>query len=257
MNELVNWYFSVNERGMQFASHQVAAAVKSARLNTHLKPHCLYNGSSAEDIAWLEDQGAVVIRHEASFAKELKVGYGKNYRIFSGHWLRVDIPVIEDKEEFVLYTDIDVMFLRHPTLETSLDLLGVVSEERDGASFFNNGVMIMNVPRLKECHTAFTNAIRKRLLNDFKYPAHDQASYNRFFRGKTNEIARELNWRPYWGKNEDAEIVHFHGPKPEQVELLVRGEPQDIGENLIALWERDRVGYKYFTNLYEEIVKAA
>jgi hypothetical protein len=29
-----------------------------------------------------------------------------------------------------------------------------------------------------------------------------------------------LNWKPYWGENAQAKIIHFHGPKPFQRDYL-------------------------------------
>jgi hypothetical protein len=36
-----------------------------------------------------------------------------------------------------------------------------------------------------------------------------------FFRhGGWKPLRPELNWKPYWGINPAAKIIHFHGPKP-------------------------------------------
>ena len=31
---------------------------------------------------------------------------------------------------------------------------------------------------------------------------------------KWDDLPLELNWKPYWGENERASVVHFHGLKP-------------------------------------------
>ncbi|TYC93269.1 hypothetical protein [Novosphingobium sp. BW1] len=165
----------------------------------------------------------------------------------------MDIPILETRDDFVLYTDVDVIFLKHPELKEPVDILGVVPEERDGAIMFNNGVMVMNVPALRADHASFVAAIRARVLNDFKYPAHDQASYNRRYRKRFTEMPRSLNWRPYWGRNADAAIVHFHGPKADQARALERGEAGDIHPPLQALWQSDPEGYRYYCEIYEDL----
>ena len=39
----------------------------------------------------------------------------------------------------------------------------------------------------------------------------------------------ELNWKPYWGLNSNAEIVHFHGPKPSLVlEFLTKSDVKSL-----------------------------
>lgn len=255
MFELRKWYFAVNDRGLINAKDQIKAAVRSSQKNTNLEPFCLYPGDNEENYAWLTSLGVNVLRHEASFADAMRIGYGKKYRIFSGHWLRVDIPIIENRDHHVLYTDIDVLFMNHPTLKDLPDLLGVVPEDRNGASMFNNGVMVMNIHALRADHGAFVEAIRKRMLSDFSYPAHDQTSYNRFYRGRYSEIPREYNWRPYWGKNNGASIIHFHGPKPEQAEELDAGRAGNIPQPLIDLWKLDPLAYRYYSDMYHRMLE--
>ena len=42
----------------------------------------------------------------------------------------------------------------------------------------------------------------------------DQGAYNEYFQGAFNCLTYPLfNWKPYWVENEDAKIIHFHGPK--------------------------------------------
>lgn len=251
---LKRWYFTVNDRGLLNAKNQIEVAVRSAQNNTELEPFCIYAGNDEKNISWLKSLGVSVIIHEASFSDAMRIGYGDKYRIFSGHWLRVDIPIIEDKYEHILYTDIDVLFMKHPVPDNLPDLLGVVTEERNGGEMFNNGVMVMNIPALREDHKAFVSAIRKRMLNNFTYPAHDQASYNRFYRRRHSEIDRGFNWRPYWGKNDQASIIHFHGPKPDQAEDLERGRGKKISQVLIDLWRQNPEAYKFYGSVCRKVV---
>ena len=44
----------------------------------------------------------------------------------------------------------------------------------------------------------------------------DQGAYNEFYSGKFVVHRWPLfNWKPYWGFNARAKLVHFHGPKPD------------------------------------------
>ena len=40
----------------------------------------------------------------------------------------------------------------------------------------------------------------------------------RYFQRPSNltMLPPRFNWKPYWGMDKDAVIVHFHGPKPER-----------------------------------------
>ena len=111
---LRTWYFCINEAGFERSLGLLTAAVTSARRNTALRPVALYNGADPGHEAQLRALGAEVVRHRSSFEDDLRVGYGERFEAFSGHWLRVDLPLVAREEDVVLYTDVDVMFLRHP-----------------------------------------------------------------------------------------------------------------------------------------------
>lgn len=44
------------------------------------------------------------------------------------------------------------------------------------------------------------------------------------YKGRWDRLAPEYNWKPYWGLNPNAKIVHFHGIKVENIERVFRGE---------------------------------
>lgn len=252
------WYFAINPRGFAGSYEQIAVAVRSARRNTELMPICLYNGDDPSHVEMLKRLGVeTVIQHRSSFEDDLRLGYKDDFNKFSGHWLRVDIPLIEDTEELVLYTDTDVMFLAEPAVEQAPRLLSAAPEfDMDNWGYFNSGVMVMNVPALRRVHSEFVAAIKDRLHNNFRYPAHDQASFNQFF-GKTyDRLDVAMNWKPYWGVNERARIVHFHGPKPFHVEKLVKNSPEAARfiPDYAKIWKKNVEAYEYYTMLYRSFI---
>jgi hypothetical protein len=260
---LAKWYFCVNERGFDKAFPLMVAAVGSARANTALHPVCLYNGANERHVERLAALGVEVLRHRSSLEADLRAGYGERYDTFSGHWLRIDIPLVERDEEIVLYTDTDVMFLAPPRLAAAPRLIAAAPEfELADLTYFSSGVLVMNVPRLRRLHDRFAAAIRTRLRrDDFLYPAHDQESYNRFF-GPTalNRLRRRaftpmdpaLNWKPFWGLNNRASIVHFHGPKPRQVRRLAElGDRAPMSDGFKSLWRRAPEAYEAYARLWE------
>jgi hypothetical protein len=254
---LRKWYFCVNEAGFDGSRPLIAAAVASCLANTSLRPFGIYNGNDASHVSWLEARGVTVVRHRSSLEDDLRLAYGDRFNQFSGHWLRIDLPLIETEEEAVLYTDNDVMFLREPEINAVPRLLSAAPEfELTKLSYFNSGVMVLNLPSLRRVHEAFTGAIRRRLRGDFRYPAHDQESYNRFFgprvlnrlQGRTfTPMSPTLNWKPYWGLNPEAQIVHFHGPKPRHIQKFVATEgPSAVSDLYRTLWRRSPETYAVY-----------
>ena len=65
----------------------------------------------------------------------------------------------------------------------------------------------------------------------------DQEAYRAFYKGAWDTLPLDLNWKPYWGINEAAQIIHFHGPKPAALRKLFAdpnyGAP-DIWRQLFA-----------------------
>jgi hypothetical protein len=52
------------------------------------------------------------------------------------------------------------------------------------------------------------------VAREFKFVAFDQGALNEFYGPSREVLGREYNWKPHWGVDENAVIVHFHGPKP-------------------------------------------
>ena len=195
--------------------------------------------------------------------REAAVAIGK------GALLRVELPTIAPQfgveDEYVLYTDVDVMFKRDPCglLENCTPRYFAVAPERHTADGMNSGVMLMNMPRLRRDAAPFY-AYLARHLPRFRTKAWDQDGYAEFYSwahppvmlrklarrlgiGKTrvwdriplelnpdplwDELPLELNWKAYWPSSENAAIVHFHGPKPGDRERCRRLQcPPNIQE---------------------------
>lgn len=88
------------------------------------------------------------------------------------------------------------------------------SAEMDRLNFdcFNTGIMVMNIKNLRNTYDDFTNYIVNNLS---KFRTFDQTAYQYFYgREKLTPLPEIYNYKPYWGRNENAVIVHFHGPKP-------------------------------------------
>ena len=109
----MKWYFGFNEETDWFENYfrYIKTAVNSARKNTNLEPHFLYDGLPNELTKWLVYQGVTIhsvrSRFYEVFRKRLSPA---GFRVASGAYLRAEIPDLEP-DPFVLYTDCDVMFM--------------------------------------------------------------------------------------------------------------------------------------------------
>lgn len=252
MPQLRKWYFALNDAGFRRVRPQWRVAVASARANTALRPICLYNGTEAAHIDELTRAGVEVVRHTSSVEPALRKGYGDKYDVFSGHWLRIDIPLIETEDDVVLYTDIDVMFLRQPRVRWRPRYLAAAPERyRLRLRHFNSGVLVMNVPALRRVHDAFRAAIAARFETDYQPRGQDQISYNAFFRHKRGFLDHAMNWKPYWGVNPRARIVHFHGPKPKDVRRIVRDPHGAPSKPYVDLWRLNPAAYAHYAGLFD------
>ena len=225
----MKWYFGINEQGVSSdAGHLARLAVISAQRNTDLKPHLLYRGERNRFTAWMEDRGVTVIDTLPQFEPVLRraINGGWYPSGLTGHWLRTEICHIEQQDEFVLYTDVDVIFLR------SIDLgrlrprfFACAPETRiDERTHFSSGVMLMNVPALRADYPRLRATIEARFLEGPRVPFHDQAIYNSVYAGQWDLLDPVYNWKPYWAANPSAAIFHFHGPKVDAIRAMIDGK---------------------------------
>lgn len=259
MPRLRNWYFAINRHGLLHAFDQVQVAVLSAQAHTSLAPICLFDAEEgAVDVApkldWLRGRGVKLVPHKASFVPGLRALHGDQMDIFSGHWLRCDIPLIETVEQYVLYTDVDVMFVG-PVEDNTVwprFIACAPEHEQTDLSYFNSGVMVMNVPNLRPCLSLLAEIALRQ--NDRAAPYNDQGVFNHMFRGHWDNLPLAWNWKPYWGQSDSARIIHFHGPKPRLVRRLLTGNRTDVPEPLITIFERNPAGYAYYSEAFYELL---
>lgn len=257
---LRKWYFAINDAGLPHFDRCIRAAVKSAQANTRLKPICLYSGDGAPFINEIERDGVQVIRWKPSLAAAIastENANGWHKGIATGANLRLDIPLIEKTDPYVLYTDCDVLFLRHPKLEPKPEFFAAAPEnDPNDWSFANTGVLIINVENMRRDHADLTAFAAPR-LNTFGPKGHgtyDQGILNAYYEGRWSHLPLEMNWKPYWGWNPNASIVHFHGPKPQFIEAILsgKGDVPKVYENIYA---KSPEGSQRYLELFHQVEK--
>ena len=259
----MKWVFTIHEGSSvlnrRFLS-SVKVAVTSARFRTSLIPICVTTSLPTSTLSkWLVKNGVRVINHVPWWAEEMKdriqglnalsaseeriraapSHLSNDPHAMIGTFLRVDIPILGFIDQFMLYTDVDVMFAKGVSW---LQVLGSLKTphhknyakpgsfgvpEYFGASCetqkttdpnnFNAGVMLMNMRNLRDTHDEFMKFIFKSPDFNWKTGPGDQGAYKEFYRVRGTTQATllpfELNWKTYWEHSDDATLIHFHGPK--------------------------------------------
>lgn len=201
----------------------------SARKNTSLQLICLYDGQVNDPTyRLLESYGVEILLHTLPYKQELMEIYphewmvnelGKviDYNRIFGTFMRMEIPAVEKEDEYVLYCDMDVLFLddiRPEDLPRPAYLAAAPEFEKDATkmTYFNAGVLLMNIQGMQVKRQEFLERMRKRERNTFNL--FDQGYLNELCFKDMEVLPVTYNWKPYWGIEPHAKLIHFHGMKP-------------------------------------------
>ncbi len=239
----LKWFLCFNENGNGTDSElfkEAQVAVVTAKATNDLEIHLIYDGDNEGVIGWFKSEGVRVHKLESSIKKHVLSHQGKlkgNPRLICGTFLRLEIPrvvrdILKADDEHVLYTDTDVIFMGDVTrivsshkpayLGLSYENVGPEQKNHGEHAVYNTGSMVINVTKMRGDFDAFMRWCTDNLTTI----VHDQDAINRYYAGRMELASPLLNWKPYWGKNKDAAIIHFHGPKPTaslKVLLLMKG----------------------------------
>jgi hypothetical protein len=258
----MKWVFATNQGSLEKSNNEyprlIRAAVGSAIENTTLQPFMVYDGAETAFTREMQDRGVTIVQHRLGFYEFIKKYQEQNH---PGNWrylqtatsafLRVDLPLLFKRDDFLLYTDCDIIFLRDPQLEMVRPEYFSCAPERvrGDRAHFNSGVMVMNLKTLARTHATFCEYIKQ---NYAKLVSFDQGAYSGHYDNMHDILPDELNWKPYWGLNSNAQIVHFHGPKPS-LALKFLAKPGVESPRIIReLFEENPQAYKVFLQKWSE-----
>lgn len=214
----------------------VLVAAHSAIKNTDLEAHLIYDGSKNEITEYLSSIGVKIHYHRSGAAHLIdsaKAQYGYVPSVARGAYLRLDIPLVEHEDEYVIYTDCDVIFFSPPNfLNINPEILAAAPEYASTSTMptpynkiFNSGVMLLNVRKFREEREALVEFAKS---HDFYFHGdggfYDQGALNKFFAGRWGQLSQALNWRPFGGALMPPTILHFHGTKPYELAYILAGE---------------------------------
>jgi hypothetical protein len=199
-------------------------AIATCRRYTSLSPAVLSTGFRADFKIALQRFDVELVEVDTPMAPAiLEANRTAGYPLQAiGNYLRYEACNLFPSEDVILYCDCDVIFIRDPILPPSTAILSAGPEDKpNDYEHFNSGVLLMNIPAFSSEISQFYQFSQERLLNFF--PGFDQPSLNAYFGSRIERLPLELNWRPYWGPNAAASIVHFHGVKYGGVTDLLAG----------------------------------
>jgi predicted O-methyltransferase YrrM len=258
----MKWVFATNQGSLEKSNNEyprlIRAAVSSAIENTTLQPFMVYDGAETAFTREMQDRGVTIVQHRLSFYEFIRNYQEQNH---PGNWrylqtatsayLRVDLPLLFKRDDFLLYTDCDIIFLRDPQLDMFRPEYFSCAPERVRGDrvHFNSGVMVMNLKTLAKTHATFCEYIKQ---NYAKLVSFDQGAYRTHYDNMQDLLPDELNWKPYWGLNSNAQIIHFHGPKPS-LALEFFTKPRVASPPLIReLFDENPQSYKVFLQKWSE-----
>ena len=216
------WFSGINNHNKElylgYIKMYTVAVLSCKKTNPNIKPYLILDGEEDEHIQNLIKLGVEIIHHKNNFYNDLK-NYYKDNTIAFGAFLRIDIPKICEKlnieDDYVLYTDNDVMFINDVSLlyekkPNYFLCAGEFSKEFYHHSM-NTGVMWINWKNMNNIYDKFVEFI----VNNFNnFQTYDQDALKQFFNTNVEELDYNFNYKPYWGPSNDIKILHFHGPKP-------------------------------------------
>jgi hypothetical protein len=246
----VSWFFAMTAETLSGFEDCIRVAVHTAPPS--LVPHLLYDGPEDAFTREMRSRGVTVTRNRISFYERLQEAQQRRYpslggfymRIAAGAFQRLDIPNLCD-DEYVLYTDCDMMFSAGTDVgqfepstfmaAPQFNMMGHLTKDvRKGLPLvpeLNSGVMVINVPQLRRDLPGILSLGCEMAEFDLGY---DQQFLDIYYRGSWAPLAPSYNWKPYWGPNPLANIVHFHGPKPSLLRKFIDGEVDPATMGLVG-----------------------
>lgn len=224
-------------------------SINSALKNTDFEVFLIFDGNKNE--LNLPKEVTVIEHRHRCYSTFLN--YDDNIRIASGAFLRTEIPFLIKslgyEDNFSLYCDYDVILQKKDFSELhELNPRYFAASTEFGKtnwSYINTGVMLMNINNLFNDDKKILNYIEENIES---LDVFDQTLYNNLYQGKIDKLPITYNWKPYWGINDNAKIIHFHGIKP-------LNEYKNIDKTLLKYYIDNKLSYEYYEKIFKNYKK--
>ncbi len=260
----MKWYAAISSYSSPEYIEMLETAIITCKRNTRFSINLICDKKNTVIEKIKDKHGINVIYYSGKVFSTFIKKFQHDERLLgiAGTYLRADIPIVEETDDFVLYTDADVIFGNPNIGKTPIpvpDYFAAAPEfDSNNWSYFNAGSMLMNVKNLKSDHKRFADFVIPNFEMLFNH-AHDQGAYNHLYKDMWTRLPVEYNWKPNWGINEKSVVVHFHGPKPKDIENYFNNTLAkvkiDVPADGLALYknmiERNLNSCKHYLNLYK------
>lgn len=248
----MKWFICLNNNNKY--QRYAKIAINSALQNTNIEPHCVYDGYEDSFTKWLYQKNIPVYYKKSRFYNYIKKQELDINRI-SSEFLRFEIPeiIINNNifDDFYLYTDCDVIFNSSIEELNKLKPFSIAWVSNSSISkTFNSGLMLVNVENMIKYQKKFEEALQVTSKNYL----YDEYFYNLFFAKNSIELSSNFNWRPYWGINNDAKVIHFHRMKIDIIEKIINNK-DNVEKLLITKFYNNVNSVKYYYDLAKKYEK--
>ena len=257
------WFFPCNN----YHPDAIKALVYSAyKFNPHFKPICIWDEPMRYSPIlrkWLENRGVLIHQYRSPLGLQIILKYresGFAYDTYGclefgkpenketslyGMWSKVDVPLICEelgiKDNSVLVTDPDCMFVSEYDLKIEPNILAVGPEEEPYREWASGGIYVFNVKRMLKDRKEFEEFVIKN-YKDIGY--HEALSLTEFYGYRNvDHISPDWNYKPFWEKERDylisptdraifrsiPKLIHFQGaykpwnnpPMPDNTDMKI------------------------------------
>lgn len=211
--------------------------VLTARKNSNAELCCIYDGQQGEFTSWLARHEVRCIQWQVPFINDICKKYTgkKSVDYCAGAYLCVEIPNafrangIDDTH--VLYMDVDTIVLNDLCIDDRRPKYLAATPDWDISDwgFFGAGVMLINLEQVRCDYNRFVEHLYRHNF-DFAFVGHgpcNQGAWNTFYKDKWERLSPEYDWKPWWGVNPLAKLVHFSGPKPFEIAALLTNNEEE------------------------------
>lgn len=220
----VLWFLCSGHQESRYLDYIKAAVASGLVMQPALYPVIVISGYPVPD--WLkllnESDSVLVINHNLTFADRCSDHCPAPFR---PAYLRIDIPNMIDQVKYiltrrdtryvdynyVLYTDTDVIIHKFKIYRLPKPRTLLIGPENSFNTKTNSGVLYMNMSAMKHHLPKLLDFADSK---NWSFSAWDQGLILEYFANISQTLPDEYNWKPYWGINNHASIIHFHGPKP-------------------------------------------
>ncbi|MDB4330370.1 hypothetical protein N9948_01470 [bacterium] len=241
--------FCLNDFGSRtYNVHLAKAAILSAKYHLPCEIVCIFDGHNPYFEKFLTQYCIKVIKPGPNYIRMIfsslhsSSGFwekdtDKIINFATGAFLRFEISNYLD-DDYCLYADVDTLFtekFKIPDIKPKI--MAMCRQDFSDDADFNSGIILFNLKEFKKMYKKLVNVTCKS-YDEWIENMYDQYVVNNNFKNEIEDLDMTYNWRPNFGVNDDAQIIHYERVKPLQTHA-------GVYESL-----RNSNSYKYYEDYF-------